>query len=312
MHTKETTQTMEKRTWRRDERILFERASDPAVFYDIVNRLDAEHKCVHVTVMGESVMGRSIPIITLGEHRESRGVLYVGGMHGTDLYTPAVLLRFVRDYADYLEAGKRIYSVSMPYLYASRTIHVVPMLNPDGYAIRRVGVSDIPIGDRLTEQNGGGDFSGWQYNARGIDLAENFCHIGAVPETAGLRAESEPEVSALCRYIRMAENGVIGQLELGMELHTDGTSMRCVSGDVTAPRSKTIARLLSRMTGCMPEKDSDTGGSLTDFFLHEIGRPAFSCGCLDDGGKESGSAADEYLRIYAAFREALFSAPLLI
>lgn len=312
MHTKETTQTMDKRTWQKDERILFERASDPAVFYDIVNRLDADYPCVRVTVMGESIMGRSVPVITLGEHRESRGVLYVGGMHGTDLYTPAVLLRFVRDYADYLEAGRRICSVSMPYLYACRTIHVVPMLNPDGYAIRRVGVSDIPIADRLTEQNGGGDFSDWRYNARGVDLAENFCHIGEVSGTAGLRAESEPEVSALCRYIRMAENGVIGQLELGLELHADGNSLRCTSGDKAAPRSRTIARLLSRMTGCEAEKESEAGGSMTDFFLHEIGRPAFCCGCLDEGGKESSSVADEYLRIYAAFREALFSAPLLI
>lgn len=315
MQTKENIRTTEKegkQAWR--ERILFERAGDVSVFYDIVSRLEAEHRAVRVTVIGESMMGRSIPVITLGEHRESRGVLFAGGMHGTDLYTPAVLLRFVRDYAEFLEAGKRVCSVSLPYLYASRTIHVVPMLNPDGYAIRRVGVSDVPIADRLLRRNGSGDFSAWRFNARGVDLTRNFIHTAETDESdcAGIHAESEPETEALCRYIRMAENGVIGKIELGMELHADSSIIRCTSGDVSAPRSRTLARLLSRMTGNTLVKECEAGGSLTDFFLREIGCPAFSCGCLDASGSPKGSAADEYLRIYAACREALFSAALLI
>lgn len=316
MNTKEKTTAETKRAWQADERIPFERAADLTVFYDALNRLEAKHPSVNVSVLGETVMGRSIPIITLGEHRESRGVLYIGGIHGTDLYTPAVLLRFIKDYAEFLEAGKRLYSVSMPYLYASRTIHVVPMLNPDGYAIRKVGVSDIPIADRLTrinsQMNGSGDFSDWQYNARGVDLSQNFTHcMEEVPETAGLNAESEPETAALCRYIRMAENGVIGRIELALELHSGGSRIRCTSGEVTAVRSKTIARLLSRMTGCVVDKNSAAEGGVCDYFLRQMSRPAFSCGCMEEG-REAASLTEEYLRIYAAFREALFSAPLLI
>lgn len=317
MNTKEKTAVQDKMTGRSDEKFSFERASELTVFYDTLNRLEAGHSSVKVSVLGESVMGRSIPVVTLGEHRESRGVLYVGGMSGTDLYTPAVLLRFIKDYAEFLEAGKRMYSVSMPYLYACRSIHVVPMLNPDGYAIRKVGVSDIPIADRLmkiNEERGGKDFSDWRYNARAVDLRKNFIHRGDMPESGGLDAESEPETAALCQYIRMAENGVIGRIELAMELHSDGGSIRCTSGEngeVSAPRSKTLARLLSRMTGCTVEREGRFSGGLTDYFLERIGRPAFECGCSEEG-HDARSAADEYLRCYASFREALFSAPLLI
>lgn len=316
MDTKVKTATTEKKLRKTDERIAFEKAADLSVFYDALNRLEAKHSSVKVSVLGETIMGRSIPVITLGEHRESRGVLYVGGMHGTDRYTPAVLLRFIKDYAEFLEAGKRMYSVSMPYLYASRTIHVVPMLNPDGYIIRKDGVSGIPIADRLVRMNeqtgGGGDFSGWQYNSRGVDLAQNFVHLkNDLPETSGLNSESEPETAALCHYIRMAENGVIGRIELAMELNSENNRIRCTSGEVTAPRAKTLARLLSRMTGCTVEKNSEVGSGLTDYFLRNLGRPAFSCGCVEEKF-EAESLVDEYLRIYAAFREALFSAPLLI
>ena len=238
-----------------------------------------------------------------------RGILLTGGFSGTDLYTPAMLLRFVRDYAEYLSAGKRIYSVSLPYLYASRTIHVVPMLNPDGYAIRRVGVSDIPIADRLIRQNGGGDFSSWRYNARGVNLTENFVN------REDKRTEREPETESLCRYIRMAQNGVIGKIEMAVELHADSSAIRYFSGEKTAPRSKTIARLLARMTGCRMDPGEgmrEEGGSLTDYFLQTVGCPAFSCGCLDAGGEKCASVEEEYLRMYAAFREALFSAALLL
>lgn len=313
MNTTEKTET--KRTLQADVRIPFERAADLTVFYDALDRIEMKYPSVRVSVLGETVMGRSIPIISLGEHRESRSVLYVGGMSGTDMFTPAVLLRFIKDYAEFLGAGKRLYSVSMPYLYSSRTIYVVPMLNPDGYAIRKVGVSDIPIADRLTKINdevNGGNFSEWKYNARGVDLRQNFIHCSEdLPEMCGLCAESEPETEALCRYIRMAENGVIGEMELAVELHCGGSSIRCTSGEVTAPRSRTIARLLSRMTGCTVDRSDTAECGLTDHFLRNVGKPAFACGCLDEGREEM-PLADEYLRIYAAFREALFSAPLLI
>lgn len=307
MQTQEKVKTAEKRMW--TDPIPFGRAADTAVFYDIISRIAAEYPAVRVSSIGESIMGREIPVITLGEHRESRGILLTGGFSGTDLYTPAMLLRFVRDYAEYLSAGKRIYSVSLPYLYASRTIHVVPMLNPDGYAIRRVGVSDIPIADRLIRQNGGGDFSSWRYNARGVNLTENFVN------REDKRTEREPETESLCRYIRMAQNGVIGKIEMAVELHADSSAIRYFSGEKTAPRSKTIARLLARMTGCRMDPGEgmrEEGGSLTDYFLQTVGCPAFSCGCLDAGGEKCASVEEEYLRMYAAFREALFSAALLL
>lgn len=308
-----TEKTEARRAFGADERIQFERAADISVFFDAVNKIEARYSTVKVAVLGETVMGRSIPVITLGKNRESRGVLYVGGMHGTDLYTSAVLMRFIKDYAEFLEAGKRMYGVSMPYLYSSRTIHIIPMLNPDGYAIRKTGVSNIPIADRLIKINdNSSDFTKWQYNARGVDLRQNFIHCKKeLPKTSGLSSESEPETSALCKYIKMAENGVIGRIELALELNSDNNYIRCTSGEVSVARSKTLARLLSRMTGCSVDKHSEAECGLTDLFLRQIERPAFSCGCLNEG-LETESLVDEYLRIYAAFREVLFSTPLLI
>jgi len=303
-------QTKEKTVFTDVSKIPFERAGDTAVFDEALRALELQHSCIHTSVIGESIMGRPISAVTLGADRESRGVLFVGGVCGDDLFSPGVLLRFARDYAEFLESGKRICSVSLPYLYAHRNIHIIPMLNPDGYAIRKNGIGDIPIGDRLVKINGCDDFSAWRNNARGTALYENFSDIGT-SQLRGVMAESEPETAALCQYIRMTENGFFGKIELAMELHGRNSYIKCTSGEVSASRSKTVARLISRMTGCEVRKNCDAGGELCDFFLREIGRPAFSCGFARDDG-EAQSVHDEFLRIYASFREALFSAPLLI
>ncbi len=302
--------TKEKNAFTAAAELTVTKFSDPDYFNEALYGLEEKHKCIHSTVIGESIMGRPIHAVTLGSDRMARGVLFVGGLCGDDGYSPAVLLRFVRDYAEFLESGKRICSVSLPYLYANRCIHVIPMLNPDGYAIRKHGAEDIPIRDRLIAINGSEDFSSWKFNARGIDLSENFTELSDSPNR-GIHAESEPETAALCSYIRMAESGIFGKIELAMELHGRNSFIRCSSGDVTASRSRTVARLLSRMTECEVQKTSAPAGELCDYFLRDIGRCAFSCGFAREDS-EIQSVHDEYLRIYTAFREALFSAPLLI
>ena len=217
--------TKEKNVFNDSSGLMLPKVSDPEIFLNTLRSLEEKHKCIRSTVIGESIMGRPICAVTLGSDRMSRGVLFAGGMCGDDRYSPAVLLRFIRDYAEFLESGKRICSVSIPYLYANRCIHVIPMLNPDGYAIRKHGVADIPIRDRLIAMNGSEDFSAWKFNARGVDLAENFTELSDSPNR-GIRAESEPETAALCSYIRMAESGIFGKIELAMELHGRNSCIR--------------------------------------------------------------------------------------
>jgi len=303
----------------RTSKIRYHRACDYRTLTEILGELAVRHPSLEVSGLGTSVLDRPIPVVTIGHDPHSRSILYLGGIHPTDVMTPAVLLRFVSDYADALENGGRLYNVSLPYLYESRTIRVIPMLNPDGYEIRRYGAAEEVVRDRLLKQNGSGDFRTWRGNARGVDLWRNFTEC---PEkitddeeicpqgTAGLSPGSEPEISALCNFLR-----IMDETAAVLSLHMDGNRLRYFTGDHYPARSRTIARLLARMTGCSPEPlpqvPADSGGSLTDWFIRECGRPAFEFGCLTDETIVPDNPED-YRTIYAAFREALFSAPLMI
>ena len=299
--------------------LRYHRACDYRILTEILGELAVRHPFLEVSSLGTSVLDRPIPVVTLGRDPHSRSILYLGGIHPTDVMTPAALLRFVGEYADALETGKRLYNVSLPYLYENRTIRVVPMLNPDGYEIRRYGAADEVVRDRLLKQNGGGNFSNWRGNARGVDLWRNFTECPETitddetvcpPGTAGLSPESEPETSALCNYLRIMD-GTAAVLSF----HMDGNRLRSFSGDYSPTRSRTLARLLSRMTGCptepVPQTPSESGGSLTDWFIREQNRPAFEFGCRTDETVDPANPED-YRTVYAAFREALFSAPLMI
>ena len=61
----------------------------------------------------------------------------------------------------------------------------------------------------------------------------------------------------------------------------------------------------------MPKTPEESGGSLTDWFIRERNQPAFECGCRTDETLDP-SDPEEYRKVYAAFREALFSVPLLL
>lgn len=300
-------------------KMMFQRAYDYRTMVEYMGELCVKYPCLELGYIGTSVLDRPIPVITIGQNKHpqnSRGVLYLGGIHGTDLLTPGALLRFVYEYADSLHTGRRMYNVNLPYLFENRTIHVLPMLNPDGYEIRRYGAGDEVVHDRLIKQNGGDDFRGWRGNARGVDLWRNFTDCPERPAddepicpdgTPGLSPESEPETAALCNYLRIFDDisGVIS-------LHTAGSSIRYFTADRYTPRSRTLARLLSRMTGCTiaPNAETEAGGSLTDWFIRELNKPAFECGCLVDETTDVTDPA-QYAKVYTVFREAFFSAPLL-
>ena len=303
----------------RVSKIKYHRVRDYRTLVESLGELSMRHSVLELGYLGTTVLDRPIPVVTIGRSKTSRSILCLGGIHPTDLLTPAVLLRFISEYAEFLNAGKPLYNVNLTHLFESRTLHIVPMLNPDGYEIRRYGAADEVVRERLRKQNGGEDFRAWRGNARGVDLWRNFTECPEQPSddetvcpqgTAGLSPESEPETAALCNYLR-----IFDEIAAVLSLHTIGSGIRAFTSDLCPPRSRTIARLLSRMTGCtpvpMPQTAAESEGSLTDWFIREQNKPAFECGCMVEEDLRTDDPG-EYIKVYAAFREALFSAPLLI
>ena len=130
---------------------------------------------IGVTYLGTSVLGRGIPMVTLGYGESvNKSVLYIGCHHGTDWITTAILLRFIEEYCNAFDNGYNVCNVSVRKLSKARSIYIIPQFNVDGADIQINGVDGCILKDRLTVMNGGDNFSDWQANARGVDLNHNY------------------------------------------------------------------------------------------------------------------------------------------
>lgn len=308
----------DKRTINTSKNILdYKAALDYSTMMQYINVFAERYPFMAISSLGESIMGRSIPIITLG--RGERSVIYVGAHHAMEWITSVILLRFINEYCELKKKHSMIFGRSVDYLFATRTIYVIPMLNPDGieYQINGVG-EENPLYDRLLRMNGGSlDFSFWQANARGVDLNHNYdfgfeeykrleerseIYDGAPTRFSGCMPESEPETASLCNFIRFREEEIMGILTL----HTQGEEIYYREGKKRSFNA--TAKLLSRISGYKLSKAEGMAayGGLSDWFSYAFGRPSFTIEC---GKGENPLPLSDYFKIYTRIREMLFCAP---
>ena len=284
--------------------------------------LSEKHECIGLSYVGNSVLGRKIPIVTMGEESAKKGVLYVSTHHPMENICTSLMLRFVEEYAELVEQGKYAYGINTRVLHRMRRISIVPMLNPDGVEYRLHGIEAInPIRDRMVKYNGGEDFSDWNANARGVDLNHNYNAYfdeykmierdsNITPgktRFSGETPESEPEVSSLVNYIRYNQEKIDGILSF----HTQGEEIFFRSRGLEAPKSSFIAKQIAKMTGySIAEAEGLASyGGLTDWFIKEYGKPSFTIEC---GKGKNPLDTKCQSGIYVRIREILYTFPILL
>lgn len=303
------------------ETVNFGRGVDYACLIGILHRLSEKYPFIGVQYMGTSLLGRGIPMVTLGgERRRMRSVLYVGAHHASEHITSALLLRFIEDYCESLSTGKRVCGVSVERLYQSRGVAVIPQLNVDGVELQINGTADAMLRERVIKMNGGEDLTHWQANARGVDLNHNydagFFEYKSLEHSLGIKGpcasrfageapESEPECASLASLIKHSDE-ICGVLTL----HTQGEEIYASSNGMLVRGMECAARLMSSMTGyklAFPEGGACYGG-LTDWCIKKLALPSFTLEC---GKGENPLPMSELDAIYGRLRELFFSFPLL-
>lgn len=293
---------------------------DHAALENVINKLECKYDILQISNLGNSILDRSIPRITFG--KGSKNVIYIGGHHGMEWITSALLIRFVNDFCEEYKNGSHVFDISARVLFETRKIHVIPMLNPDGidYALHGVDEKNV-LKDRLLRMNGGSDdFSHWQANARGVDLNHNYSagfeeykiiernlgiNSGCATKFSGEYSESEPETRALCNFVRFE------MPELALSLHTQGEEIYYTSGEKSAENSLSIVKTISRLTGYKISLPSGTAkyGGFTDWFIDEFDKPAFTLEC---GRGENPLPFSDFDKIYSQLKRTLFTIPILI
>ncbi len=285
---------------------------------ECVRLLADKYDFLQFSYLTESVMGKGIPHLAIGEGEKE--IYYVGAHHGAERITSALLIKFVLDMCILLEKGASLPRINLSYVLKSRTIHIIPMLNPDGVDISLKRLDEEGFWyKRVSAMNGSEDFSLWQANANGVDLNHNYdagfaeyknierdmgIVGGCATRFSGEKPESEPESGALCNYLRFNHPTAL------MTLHTQGEEIYYTSGGLCGKGAFAIAAYLSRLTGYKLSHPSGAAayGGLTDFCIQKLFIPSFTIEC----GKGKNPLPQKDLPfVYSALREALFTFPTM-
>ena len=294
---------------------------DHAGMLEYIDWLCERYAFLAYNYLGNSILGRGIPLLSIGQGK--RAFLYVGAHHGMEWMTSLILLRFVTELCDAHANRRAPYGVCTSPLLEHCTLHIVPMLNPDGVEYQLHGPGEEnPLYERVLRMNGGSaDFSHWQANARGVDLnhnydagfaeykhleAENGILEGAPTRFSGEYPASEPEVAALCGFIAFEED-LCGLLTL----HTQGREIYFEGRGKAPKKSYAVAKRLADLCGyrLMRTEGLASFGGLTDWCVEQLELPAFTLEC---GKGENPLPLSSFPSVYTEVREALFRFPLLL
>jgi g-D-glutamyl-meso-diaminopimelate peptidase len=247
-----------------------------------LDRIKDAFPFLHVQTIGQSVMGKEIYAIRLGQAEQS--VFVNGAFHANEWITSPIALRFVEEAARALHTGESFHGCDPASLFRQVELWTVPMVNPDGVELSLRGVaSDHPCAERLLRWNGGNrDFSGWKANIRGVDLNDQFPANWEVERSrrevegpgprdyTGEAPLTEPEAEAIAAFTEAKRFASV------LALHTQGQEIYWNYRGEEPPESERIARAMEAASGYKAIKLTSSDAGYKDWFIHRFRRPGFT------------------------------------
>ena len=271
----------------------------------------AAYPACRTELLGRTAFQRPIRSLVLG--RGPRVVLFSASHHANEWITSLVLLKYAEELAKAAAEGGSIFDIPASQILEAVTIHMVPMVNPDGVDLV---VGEIREGDVsfALAQRIGADFpavpfpAGWKANLLGTDLNLNY--------PAGWLMAREIKFSQ--GYTRPAPRDYVGraplnQLEtqilatytrqlspqLVLAYHAQGKEIYWQFRNLEVPGAEELGKQLAQVSGytlAQPEYASSFAG-YKDWFIQEFRRPGYT---VEVGQGENPLPLSQFEEIYRA------------
>lgn len=282
-----------------------------------IDHFKKNYRQLKVFPIGKSVLEREIPAVCIGNPMGA--TLFVGATHGLEWITTLLLLKFCETMLEGLRTGGKVSDIDVRKALRGRSLVIIPCLNPDGVDISLRGREGAGLLGEKTDQISGGDYSGWQANANGVDINHNFdagwCVLremeiaegitGPAPTRfGGVHPNSEPEARAVTTFCLTYQPRSL------YSLHSQGEEIYYSYGRHTPTRSRLMAQILAASSGytaTSPEGLASHGG-LKDWFIDKFHRPGFT---IEVGLGKNPLDIAQFEPIYQKIEEMLIIATLL-
>jgi g-D-glutamyl-meso-diaminopimelate peptidase len=261
-----------------------------ALLAKTLHELRRQYPFLQLSVIGRSVLGRPIFMVTIG-----CGALRVGynaAHHANEWITTPLLMKFLEEYAAAAANESLLAGVDCRALYRSCTLDLVPMVNPDGVDLV---TGAFPENSKVYAhaQLIAADFpeipfpSGWKANIQGIDLNLQYPaawtrareikfaqgYSGPAPrDFVGPEPLAAPEAYAM--YWRALQ----AEYQLILAYHTQGQLIYWKFDDYTPEGSQELANRMQAVSGYLPQETPVGSGSAgyKDWFIQQFNRPGYT------------------------------------
>ncbi len=234
--------------------------------------------------------GRSVSVLRIGAGQ--RTVLYNAAHHANEWITTPVLMKFLESYAQAYTQGGEVFGISARELFARTTLHLVPMVDPDGVDLVTgaiaPGSSEYERARRIAEAFPAIPFpDGWKANLNGVDLNLNYpAGWEQAREIKFAQGYTQP---APRDYVGAApldqrESAAMAELteqigpDLTLSYHTQGGEIYWKYQDIEPPRAQEIGRRFAAVSGYTLEEVPYASGfaGYKDWFVLRFGRPGYT------------------------------------
>ena len=288
---------------------------------EAVQALSARYPFLRSLVLTQSAFGNPICALSMGEGE--RNVIYSAAFHANEWITTPVLLKFAEELAQAYETGGKLYGVPAKTILKASTIHLVPMVNPDGVDLvtgaTEAGTLPYVAARQIADNFPAIPFpNGWKANLLGVDpnlqyparwlLAREIKFRQGYDRPAPRDYVGRAPLSQR-ESIAMAELTEEVNPELVLAYHTQGKVIYWQFQDYQVPGARELAEEFSRISGYeledVPYESSFAG--YKDWFIQSFRRPGFTIEC---GLGESPLPLSQFEEIYRANLGILVTAAL--
>lgn len=276
---------------------------------DMILQLAQTYPGVSSEVLTTTAYGRPVRTLVMGSGE--RKVLFTAAHHANEWITTPVLLKFAEELLQAAAEGGRIYGIEARTILRAATIHMVPMVDPDGVDLVvgaiAPGSEQYQAARQLADNYPNILFpSGWKANLLGVDLNLQY-------PAGWLRAR---EIKFSQGYTRPGPRDYVGRAPLNqaesfalaqltqdldpalvLAYHTQGKVIYWQFRDIPVPGARALAEEFARLSGYaledVPEESSYAG--YKDWFIQSFRRPGFT---IEAGSGENPLPLSQFDEIY--------------
>lgn len=257
---------------------------------ETVEQLARAYPSIRTGTLTTTAYGRPVEVMSIGTG--GRQVIFSAAHHANEWITTPLLLKFTEELAEAEKNGGKIYGVPAETITRYGTIHIVPMVDPDGVDLVTGAITpgspEYTAAEQIASNFPAIPFpEGWKANLRGVDLnlqypagwlqareikfSQGFSQP-APRDYVGRAPLDQQESMALAEFTAQIDPAIV------LAFHTQGKVIYWQFRDIFVPGARELGEEFARVSGYALEDtpfESSFAG-YKDWFIQNFRRPGFT------------------------------------